>query len=281
MIFKTKDMAVIKCLEHDVSTFAKNNLLYCVEFGHIRFSYQHFIQGILDIKEQGYVLMFVNEGQGMIYNHDKLYGLKPYDFFVLDSKSSFYLSSNFWELIYIYIKGCHIHSILEELIKNKGTTIKCNNVFNIQKQLYIIGTNINHVVENELLQSSQIMKLVYTLFTQNNIQPQNRKSSSFILKAINYVQENFKSMIKLEDIALSAGFSQHYFIRKFKEETGTTPYHYLQNVRLNHAKYLLTTTDDSIKKIAYDCGFTSDYNFYQAFKKIIELSPTEYRKLHK
>ncbi|SHI12788.1 AraC family transcriptional regulator [Clostridium intestinale] len=48
--------------------------------------------------------------------------------------------------------------------------------------------------------------------------------------------------------------------------------------RIEHAKYLLSTTDIPIKKISEMCGYNNDIHFMRQFKKVTELTPTKYRE---
>ncbi|MNC73208.1 HTH-type transcriptional regulator GadW [compost metagenome] len=47
--------------------------------------------------------------------------------------------------------------------------------------------------------------------------------------------------------------------------------------RVEHAKYLLTTTDISVKKIAEMCGYASEIHFMRQFKQQLGLTPSQYR----
>ena len=53
---------------------------------------------------------------------------------------------------------------------------------------------------------------------------------------------------------------------------------YVISLRINHAKLLLSETDQSVTDIALECGYT-DFNYFsKQFKKLTHLSPSEFRK---
>ena len=58
---------------------------------------------------------------------------------------------------------------------------------------------------------------------------------------------------------------------------GTSPNEYITAIRLKKAKEMLSTTNESIKDIAYACGFASPYYFSRVFSKSIGMSPSAYR----
>lgn len=97
-------------------------------------------------------------------------------------------------------------------------------------------------------------------------------------KVLKYIETNFNQPITLEDIAEIANLSPAYFSRKFKKETGITFKDYLNFIRNKRACQALITTDDSVTKIAADCGFGSSNYFKDIFRKMNGVSPREYRK---
>jgi AraC family transcriptional regulator len=74
-------------------------------------------------------------------------------------------------------------------------------------------------------------------------------------------------------VNLSASRLRHLF----KQETGTTPTHYLKEIRLRKAELLLRTTFLSVKEIAGRVGLGSGSHFVREFKKAYGVSPTIYR----
>ncbi len=75
------------------------------------------------------------------------------------------------------------------------------------------------------------------------------------------------------------GFDKDYFRRCFKKETGKTPTQYLTDLRIAHAKQLLSDVKSfSIRSIAHSCGFSDSLYFSTCFKKHVGFSPLAYRK---
>ena len=87
------------------------------------------------------------------------------------------------------------------------------------------------------------------------------------------------STITGEAMAETACMSYSKFRKIFKEYTGFAPSQYIQEVRINMAKEMLTNTSRSIKEIAFELGYENKDYFFTAFKKVAGMTPTEYRKL--
>jgi AraC-like DNA-binding protein len=96
-------------------------------------------------------------------------------------------------------------------------------------------------------------------------------------EVLEYINDHFKENIMAKDISKKFGYDNAYFCRKFKAVTGTTMMRYVRRLRLGQAKNLLTNTDDSIKDIAWKCGFADISHLSNSFKKKYGLSPIEYR----
>jgi Transcriptional regulator containing an amidase domain and an AraC-type DNA-binding HTH domain len=133
---------------------------------------------------------------------------------------------------------------------------------------------------NEPLISCKVQRILAELLNISNKNLSNTSAnSSLINNSIYFINNNFKSKLSLEDIANSVSISPFHFSRVFKKETGYSPYEYMIIVRLNHAKYLLQTSNMRMKEIAFECGFNSETNFFITFKKHTNMSPREFRNV--
>ena len=92
------------------------------------------------------------------------------------------------------------------------------------------------------------------------------------------VQENISS-ITPEELARLACMSYSKFRKIFKEYTGFAPAQYIQEVRINMAKEILTNTSQSIKEIAFELGYENKDYFFTVFRKVTGMTPVNYRRL--
>ena len=121
--------------------------------------------------------------------------------------------------------------------------------------------------------SSMIYNLLSTLASHEA-----RISSPPIADAQQYILNHFHEPLNVEDIARHAALSKFHFSRLFREETGFSPHEYLFNVRMHHARELLSNTGETVDSIAAQCGFSNTSNFIRAFKKDVEVTPAMFRK---
>lgn len=95
-----------------------------------------------------------------------------------------------------------------------------------------------------------------------------------------YLKMNYLEKISLETTAKHFGFSAVYFSKLFYKKVHINFSVYLNSLRLSHATHLLENTDDSISNIALQSGFPNVRSFVNAFQKINNLTPQQYRKRH-
>ncbi len=98
-----------------------------------------------------------------------------------------------------------------------------------------------------------------------------------IKKIKTYVYENFKTKIKLEEVAELAGMTETSFCRFFKSQQKQTFLSYLKEFRIGYASRQLRETDLSINEICYESGYDNLANFYRDFKNRKKVTPKMYR----
>ncbi len=82
----------------------------------------------------------------------------------------------------------------------------------------------------------------------------------------------------VEQLAQDMGYSKYHFIRLFKKATGTTPWAYVLQLKMDRAKELLLGSSYSIKEVAQHVGFSNSLYFSRMFRKLVGQSPSQFRK---
>ena len=101
-----------------------------------------------------------------------------------------------------------------------------------------------------------------------------------IKKIVHYINANIDKKIEIHQLVALTEWKTDHLIRLFSKYLKVTPYQYILSRKIDKAKSLLEETDIPINEIAFDLGFESRSNFFQAFKKIVADTPENYRKLH-
>lgn len=100
--------------------------------------------------------------------------------------------------------------------------------------------------------------------------------SDIVKKAIHYMSEHYNENITLNDISNLVGVSVQYFSKLFKDEVGCNYVDWLNSLRINRAKELMSTTQMSIKEVGFHVGYNDPNYFSRIFKRYEGIAPTEY-----
>lgn len=109
--------------------------------------------------------------------------------------------------------------------------------------------------------------------------PNNKINSNnpYIIKSINYINENLKKKLTINEICQYINLSKFYFSRIFKREIGVSPYRYILNCKIEEIK---TDLSDGIDINT----LVSKYEFYDLshlnknFIKVYGITPLEYQE---
>ncbi len=110
---------------------------------------------------------------------------------------------------------------------------------------------------------------------------QNAGLSAVVQECIIFVQANLTTPFTLTDLARSVGYTEYYLTRKFKKETGENLTDYIRKVRLERAKILLRTTNQTIQSISEQFQFGTRNYFTRVFRNETGMTPAQYRQGNK
>ena len=107
--------------------------------------------------------------------------------------------------------------------------------------------------------------------------PDLQKKPALVPDVIRYINKHFTEPLKLDDICSEFFVSKYHLIRKFKEYTNTTVYHYILSKRIVLARHLIRQ-GVAVTSVAEQCGFSDYSNFYKAFTAKLGMTPAQFKK---
>jgi AraC-like DNA-binding protein len=145
--------------------------------------------------------------------------------------------------------------------------------------VYGINSNFySEISRKETLDEIEVMLVGnYELLLDYCASAKSRKKN--IDRMIEYIKENFKNDIGINDISEHMGLSYSHVRKIFKTELGMNIVDYINSMRIKEAKTLLLSKDLSIKSIAVAIGYNNDQSFERYFKKIVGITPGEFRTI--
>ena len=111
--------------------------------------------------------------------------------------------------------------------------------------------------------------------------PRTEVKDDRIHQVLNYIRKNLDKRISIDYLADKTCMSKDHFIRVFKNETGTTPNAFITQKKMERCELMLITTNMSVKNIASALGFEDFSYFNRIFKKIMGITPQQYRENHR
>lgn len=103
------------------------------------------------------------------------------------------------------------------------------------------------------------------------------KTNESYQRARDYIDRNYSQIECVEDVCKNMYISRYYLTHLFKEYSGLSPIQYIISKRMEKAKQLLEATDLPIHDIALQSGYNEISSFLKTFKKIENMTPSEYR----
>lgn len=98
-----------------------------------------------------------------------------------------------------------------------------------------------------------------------------------ILRAQDFIEKNYGQKITVPQLAEYVLLGKRNLERRFKEATAHSVTGYIQRVRVEAAKKKLEAGNKIINDVIYDVGYSDTKSFRNIFKKIVGMSPVEYR----
>jgi AraC-like DNA-binding protein len=176
---------------------------------------------------------------------------------------------------FVAIVGPLVEPFLEQLRLSSFDTAPVKNPKAISRMLAQAYRLIMNYSPMEAMELS-IMALRIMLFTCLDISMTPLQPA--VHAVLSYMQRNIGATVAVSELAAVAGMSVSQFYRLFHQYQHTPPMQYFNNLKMQLAASYLAYASSSIKDIARSLGFEEVAYFSNQFKKIMGISPREYRK---
>ena len=185
-----------------------------------------------------------------------------------------------WSYIYCNLRGADIKKAFTDHGFQLGLTI-CP--FENTDALLELLSLYQHFGESQNPNAGQLIaNAIFLLFEQQR-PPATLKNrqQQHVQQIRHYIDENYFKKITIDEIASKFYLNKNYIRTMFVKQLSISPKQYLQQVRMQRAKFLLTNTEESITLIARSVGYDDALLFSKMFTKYYNLSPQAYRRFNK
>ncbi|OOM73529.1 arabinose operon regulatory protein [Clostridium puniceum] len=269
-------------------------------------------------KAEEYILYIIRKGSMYIIENGKKYILTEGDFFLLDpSYIHEGYKGAYCEYYYIHFQHFDIHkmeeylkpSITQEILKNRNDLLQSNSfsydiyekdkllipkIYHFSNYNSFITTscllneaiehNKNQIENYKILCSCKVLEALIEItrsfvFTEiENLSSGVPKSYRKIQELLKYLNTEYANKITSTTIEKQFSCNFDYMNRVFKKLTQKTIFTYLNTVRIDHAKELISTTSLKLAEISVNVGFNDEYYFSKVFKKYTGIPPVVYAR---
>ncbi|MBU3201338.1 helix-turn-helix domain-containing protein [Clostridium estertheticum] len=238
---------------------------------------------------QSIEIIYILSGSVQVQCRNMLYNLHKDDLILINMFDVHALSGDQCEVLSLKIDISALDPETSHFSQNR---FDCNSCLETDKTKFIplkrllaliVKSNVNPEDNIELLNKSYVYELLYILTTNFKVEGTTNstdinKNSERIKNILNYISDNYREKVSLNNLSETFYLSMPYISKIFKEFIGLSFSDYLTNVRLSHAVKDLANSNFKIEYVAEKNGFSNTRSFVSAFRNKYECLPSKYRK---
>lgn len=242
--------------------------------------------GIAPIIRRRYLIHHVVAGKGYLVINEKTYQITEGDTFIIypNMVVSYYADKEDpWEYYWVGFGGADVKAlILRTDFTKDSPVIQTEHSGELKEILLKIYKSSGEKAYHHIQMVGYLYLFLSVLIRCSVNSNYNVDISlEYIKKAVDYVAENYEKQITVNDIANCLGVSRSHLYRVFVNHLSKSPKAYLEEYRIRQAGVLLRQTTMMINEVANSVGYEDQLHFSKMFKKLMEVSPREYRKTHR
>jgi len=222
-----------------------------------------------------YQLIYVESGQFEVEYNGVNHHLKQGFVLYPPNISQKYIDYVGTKRIWVHFTGYNIDEIM------KDAHLDCG-VYSVSHSPIIQNLLLQLIAEYNQTKavSSANGLLLYILYMLGKQINNSTTVNDYLQNAITYITANYNTEIHIKELATACNLSQSHFMYLFKEELGMTPLEYQRTLRIKDTMSALISSKQSIAEIAAQVGYQDPLYFSRVFKKLVGVSPREYRNQH-
>lgn len=190
-----------------------------------------------------------------------------------------------WSIYWFHLNGRHVSEFVRSfrfaespLAVPRSAAVKLPDLFG---QCYDLLAEKPYSLQHHIFAAQTIRYLLSLIGLAAEQVRREARGKHHLDRAIRYMAERLHTSVHLSELARHTGLSRQHLIHLFKKETGRPPIDYFLRMKMQRASELLDLTDLSVKAVAASLGMGDPYYFSRLFKKVMGVSPSEYRNIPK
>jgi AraC-like DNA-binding protein len=232
-----------------------------------------------------YILIYCMEGKGEIRLNETVYPIPAGHCFIIPAGMPHSYHSdeqNPWSIYWIHFSGnkssLYSRFACQPMAIERGKTSRISDRIDLFSEIF---RNLDRGFSIETLEYVNLclphLLASFTYQSQFRLIKESREKDP-VAQSINFMLENLAQKLKLEEIAAETSLSASHYSRLFVNRTGHSPMDYFIQLKIQRACRLLDNSGWMIADVAREMGFDDQFYFSRVFRKVMGMSPGEYRK---
>ena len=284
---KQLDVELIRYEKLKHVKFLVNRIQYRKE--HIHNEFEIFIvlkgSGIAKIKNKSYSLksgdiFLINSGEVHSYMRDPLYTLDVEDtddvpLFLFVQISNHCLREYFPQIRTTVFNSCNLRDYLSDAEANSmiNLLVQSAKIYFAEEPLYQLNV-LSNIAKVIVSCYKQVPHEIISEAQKTNLKQKNLR----VERIISYIDANFETQIRLQDLAEQENLSPTHFSHLFTSLFGVTFQNYVNIKRMEQCIRLMPNKEKTLLEISYESGFSDPKYMNRMFIKHFGYTPKEYRK---
>ena len=222
----------------------------------------------------------VHRGRGRLHVDGRAWSLGPGDLFHVDCRRphEYHTEEEDWCFSWVHYFGEPARSLLDVAGARMPVVIGAGSDHHAFGDVDTVGRLLQLEppgIERDLKLARLLLRIQSVWLPGIHEHPQR---SVEMKRTVDWIHRNFDQSVRLDDMAGVAGLSRYHFLRRFKDEIGESPVHYLIRVRIEQSKELLEGGTQTVEEIARLVGFGSSGSYIRHFRNRESITPLQFRK---
>lgn len=236
-----------------------------------------------------YILMYCSEGKGSVEFQTHIYQVRAGDVFILPPKQAHSYQADTdtpWTLYWCHFQGResdvffqHIYQHLDGALLSRIADIDFLYWFRELMQVARETLCLENLIHGSHLLSQLLTRIEWHHRKQClQQQPEKHDLRLSIPTVQEFMRAHLNKPLSLQQLANFCACSKFHFSRQYHAVTGKSPLKHFNEMKMEHACFLLEQTSYSVSEIAEQLGYDDALYFSRVFRKVCGLAPSVYRK---
>ena len=247
-----------------------NDAIKLLDFGVEIRDKEYYFNNAKRLNYNGYLFQFTIDGEGFIEKDGIEYSLSKDMGFLINfpNKYKYYVKkskASYWKFLYIHFSGNEIVNYYNKIIGLTNGIFRLNKHSDSIKKFLHEYSIISNSATYKKYEGAEFIYSFITSLLRDIEKPITYTPNTELIKK--WLEINYSNKDALTFLSKYLNLSLPHLSRIFKKHTGSTLIDYLTKIRLQNSINLLLNSNNTVDKIALECGFSCGNYFSKVFKK--------------